>query len=82
MHRKELAAFKATIDKLLTPDEIKAARKALRLNQGEAAKICGGGKNAFSRYESGEILIPRAASNLLTLLMADKSLLDLVSTGA
>ena len=77
--RQQLATFKAEIDQLLTPDEIKAARKALKLTQQMAARICGGGKNAFSRYESGELLIPRAASNLLTVLKKQKSLLNVVS---
>ena len=80
--RKELAAFKAEIDHLLTPDQIKAARRSLKLNQQEAANICGGGKNAFSRYESGEFLIPRAASNLLSVLTKEKSLLSFVSREA
>ena len=80
--RKELAAFRADIDHLLTPDAIKAVRKSLKLNQQDAAKICGGGKNAFSRYESGELLIPRAASNLLTVLSKKKSLLSEVTMEA
>ena len=80
--RKALAAFKATVDHLLTPDEIRLVRKQLKLNQQQAANICGGGKNAFSRYESGELLIPRAASNLLKVLAKEKSLLDTVTTEA
>ena len=77
--RKALAAFKAKVDNLLAPDEIRTTRKSLQLNQQQAAAICGGGKNAFSRYESGEVLIPRAASNLLKVLAKEKSLLASVS---
>lgn len=77
--RNALAAFKAKVDNLLAPDEIRTTRKSLQLNQQQAAAICGGGKNAFSRYESGEVLIPRPASNLLKVLAKEKSLLASVS---
>lgn len=73
--RQALAAFKAEQEMLLPPEEIRRIRKDLHLTQTEAAIICGGGKNAFSRYESGEVLIPRAASNLLKVLSRDHSLL-------
>lgn len=74
--RAELASFKAHVDNLLAPQEIRAIRKRLKLSQVQAAAICGGGKNAFSRYESGEVLAPRAVSNLLRALNKDQSLLD------
>ena len=80
--RQALASFKAHIDHLLAPEEIKAIRKRLKLSQIKAADICGGGKNAFSRYESGELLIPRAASNLLKVLDKDKSLINEINGGA
>jgi len=73
--RKRLAEFKAAVDHLLTPTEINRIRKRLKLTQVEASQICGGGKNAFSRYESGEVLIPRAASNLLLVLSKHKELM-------
>ncbi len=74
--RQALATFKAGVDRLLAPAEIKAIRKQLHLSQKDAAAICGGGKNAFSRYESGEVIIPRAASNLLRLLGKHKNLIN------
>jgi HTH-type transcriptional regulator/antitoxin MqsA len=70
--RQALASFKAETDGLLTPKEIRAIRKSLKLTQQAAAAYCGGGKNAFSRYESGELLVPRATSNLMRLLAEDK----------
>lgn len=45
-----------------------AIRKRLRLTQGEAADIAGGGKNAFSRYERGQAQPVRAVSVLFGLL--------------
>jgi len=74
--RKQLAEFKAEVDHLLSPAEIRKIRRRLKLTQLAAARICGGGKNAFSRYESGEVLIPRAASNLLMILSNHKELMD------
>ena len=58
----------ARAEGLLTSDEIRAVRERLGLTQAEAAKLIGGGVNAFSRYERGEIMHGRAADNLLRLL--------------
>lgn len=48
--------------------EIRRIRKKLRLTQAMAAKITGGGHNAFSRYERGEAAPVPAVMNLLRLL--------------
>lgn len=64
---KILKEWDAIVNGLLTSVEIRRIRKKLKLTQREAALICGGGPNAFSRYERGE-RIPRATSNLLRLL--------------
>jgi HTH-type transcriptional regulator/antitoxin MqsA len=67
--REELQAFKARIDGLLEPEEIyKIRKKILRLTQKEASTIFGGGPNAFSRYENGEMSPSRALSGLLRIL--------------
>lgn len=50
--------------------EIRAIRKKLKLTQVQAGTILGGGKKAFQKYESGEILPSRAISNLLRVLAA------------
>jgi HTH-type transcriptional regulator/antitoxin MqsA len=66
---KAFQKFKATVDALLSPKEIRHIRKdILNLTQSEAGKIFGGGKNGFSRYERGEIKPPAAISNLLKIL--------------
>lgn len=49
-------------------EEIRRIRKKLRLTQAEAARLTGGGKNAFSRYERGEAEPLAAVMNLLRLL--------------
>ncbi len=65
---KRLHDFRAKIDGFLASDEIRRIRKNLGLTQKQAADYCGGGPNAFSRYERGEALHMRSTDNLLRLL--------------
>jgi HTH-type transcriptional regulator / antitoxin MqsA len=48
--------------------EIRRIRKKLGLSQAEAARLTGGGHNAFSRYERGEVAPLPAVINLFRLL--------------
>lgn len=48
--------------------EIRRIRRKLGLTQAAAARIMGGGHNAFSRYERGEAAPVPAVMNLLRLL--------------
>jgi len=73
--QKELQAFRAKIDRLLPPDEIKKIREKLNLTQQKASEIFGGGINAFSRYERGETPVPKPLSQLLQLLCKHPDLL-------
>ncbi len=66
--KSDIKQLYAIINGLLTSVEVRAIRKKLNLTQKEAALICGGGPNAFSRYERGETVPLRATSNLLRLL--------------
>lgn len=65
---KQIRDFQARVDGLLTSQEIRTIRKKLKLTQKQAARLCGGGSNAFSRYERGEATPLRSTSNLLKLL--------------
>jgi len=65
---KRISDFQSQIDNLLTSGEIRRIRKKLKLTQKQAASFCGGGANAFSRYERGEAAPMRSTSNLLRLL--------------
>ncbi len=64
-------------DGLLTGEEIRALRDRLGLTQKEASELFGGGANAFSKYERGEVAQSAAMDRLLRLvaryprLMAD-----------
>lgn len=65
--RIDLQEFRSRIDGIVGPKAIRKIRKQIGLNQKEAAILLGGGKNAFSRYEQGELSPPKAVSQLLKL---------------
>ncbi len=54
----------------------KEIRMSLGLTQKDLAAICGGGVNAFSRYERGEVEMPLAVRRLLEILDRHPELLD------
>jgi HTH-type transcriptional regulator/antitoxin MqsA len=53
---------------IVDPQFIEKVRKKLALDQGEAARLFGGGVNAFSRYEHGKTKPPLALVTLFKLL--------------
>jgi len=67
---QEEVAWKSFRDKVDADEaaELARIRKRLKLTQQEAAKIAGGGHNAFSRYERGEAKPVQAVINLFRLL--------------
>lgn len=52
-------------DGLLVGEEIRAIREQLGLSQADAAALFGGGPNAFSKYERGEVMQSVAMDRLL-----------------
>jgi HTH-type transcriptional regulator/antitoxin MqsA len=48
--------------------ELRRIRRRLNLTQAEAARLTGGGHNAFSRYERGEVVPMPSVVNLFLLL--------------
>jgi HTH-type transcriptional regulator/antitoxin MqsA len=56
--------------------EIRRTRKKLGLSQAAAARLTGGGHNAFSRYERGEATPLPAVINLFRLLDKHPELLE------
>ncbi len=50
-----LRIAKKEFDGLLSAEEIVRARQALELTQEQASRVFGGGRNAFSKYERGEV---------------------------
>ena len=62
--------------------ELTRIRKKLGLTQQEAARLAGGGKNAFSRYERGHAKPVAAVINLFRLLDRHPDLLRELQAGA
>lgn len=58
---------KKSYDGLYTDEEIKRARLQLGLTQAEASELFGGGRNAFSKYERGEVSQSVAMDRLIKL---------------
>ncbi len=67
---QEEANWQRFRDKVDTEEaaDLARIRKKLKLTQREAARIAGGGHNAFSRYERGESKPVQAVLNLFKLL--------------
>ena len=61
--------------------ELARIRKKLNLTQQEAAKLTGGGKNAFSRYERGQAKPVAAVVNLFKILDRHPALLKELKAG-
>ena len=66
---------KKKLDGLLSCEEIRAIRIRLKLTQEEAAKVFGGGVNAFSKYERGEVTQSAAMDKLIRLTAENQSVL-------
>lgn len=60
-------AFREQVDAQSAVD-LANIRKRLKLTQAQAARLSGGGKNAFSRYERGQAKPMAAVLNLFKLL--------------
>ena len=80
---KEETAWLAFRDKVDTLEaaELVRIRKKLKLTQMEAARLAGGGKNAFSRYERGQARPVAAVINLFRLLDKHPELLGELKAG-
>lgn len=66
-NQRKIADAKRCADHLLPGDEIRAVRRQLGLTQQEAAVLFGGGANAFSKYERGDVIQSVAMDRLLRL---------------
>ena len=56
---------KRAIDGLLSSSDIRKARRYLGLTQHAASSVFGGGLNAFSKYERGEVIQSEAMDKLI-----------------
>ncbi len=75
-NQARIADAKRQIDGLLTSDEIRTIRTTLNLSQQDAAALFGGGVNAFSKYERGDVMQSVAMDRLLRLVARHPFLLN------
>lgn len=80
---REEAAWQTFRDRVDAEEiaELARIRKKLGLTQQEAARLAGGGKNAFSRYERGQAKPVAAVTNLFRLLDRHPDLLNELKAG-
>lgn len=78
---REMLAFNKKVNAKLTPIDLLAnVRQRFKLTQQQAAKVFGGGANAFSRYESGKTKPPLALVKLFRILDKHPDLFQEVSS--
>ena len=75
---REMHKLRAEAEGLLLPSEVRRVRKELGLTQKEAGLLLGGGRNAFQKYESAEVLTSQAISNLLRVLEKHPAALEVL----
>lgn len=80
---RKVLEFNKKVNAGLTPiDLLTQVRRQLDLTQQEAAKVFGGGANAFSRYESGKTKPPVALVKLFKVLNKHPGLFkEIIETG-
>lgn len=64
-NQRRIADARRSANGLLTGGEIRRLRESLGLTQQEAAAVFGGGANAFSKYERGDVTQSVAMDNVL-----------------
>lgn len=79
---RAMLEFNKRINAELTPiDLLTQVREQLKLTQHQAAKVFGGGPNAFSRYESGKTKPPVALVKLFKVLKKHPALFKEIAEG-
>lgn len=73
---EQIRAFKARVDGVLSPEQVRSIRELLGLSQREAGALLGGGPRAFQKYEAGKVGVSQAMSHLLRLLEHDRARLE------
>ena len=74
-NKRAMIAFRKRAEGLLTGREMRDARYALHLTQSQAARLFGGGKVAFSRYENDDIAQSEAMDSLIRACLASRETL-------
>jgi len=77
-----IRAAKKEFDGLLSSEEIIRAREKLSLTQEQASRIFGGGRNAFSKYERGEVSQSVAMDKLIRICLSHRDVFQELVKGA
>jgi len=77
-----IADAKRSADGLLRSDQIRELRTLLGLTQAEAAQVFGGGANAFSKYERGEVIQSAPMDRLMRVTAAFPWIIELLRAQA
>lgn len=75
---RKIRDFYREVDGLLTAIEIKCLRLRLGKSQEELSSILGGGLKAFARYENSDVIQSEPMDNLLRLIDANPSSLEIL----
>ncbi len=75
-NHQRIADAKRASDGMLTGEDIKALRRRFDLTQKDAAELFGGGVNAFSKYERGDVIQSESMDALMWLINRRPYLLD------
>ena len=75
-NQNRIADAKRGVDRLLTGDQIRRVRELLGISQADAAQVFGGGGNAFSKYERGEVVQSVPMDRLLRIVADNPALLN------
>ena len=67
---------KKKFDGLLSSEEIAQARARLSISQEQASRVFGGGKNAFSKYERGEVSQSVAMDKLIRVCLKHQNVFN------
>lgn len=68
----KIEAYQNELPDYISPESIAALRARYNISQSVAATIFGGGLNAFSKYERGEVCPSSAAATLMVLALKSK----------
>jgi len=68
-NKLKVEAFQLELAEYISPSQILMLREKYELTQSQASEIFGGGVNAFSKWERGEVVPSTAAAKLMKLAM-------------
>jgi HTH-type transcriptional regulator/antitoxin MqsA len=72
----KIEAYQNALPDYISPENIAALRARYNISQSVAATIFGGGPNAFSKYERGEVCPSAAAATLMVLSLKSKDFFE------